>query len=77
MRKSHGTRSKMKGDGVENEEVSEEMEDAIEHTSTGTETQESDVSEKESSDIPSDREEAEESDEPNETAVDVCFLDAS
>ena len=74
MRKSHGTLSEMGSNGIESEELSEQMEDDVEHTSTDTETQESDVSEKENSDIPSDREEAPESDEPNETTVDVCFL---
>lgn len=75
MRKSHGIRSKMKCNGIENEEMSEQMEDDVEHTSTDTETKESDVSEKENSDISSEEEEAQESDEPNETAVDVCFLE--
>ena len=77
MRKSHGILQEMDHDGVENEELSEQVEDDVEQTSTDTETKESDVSEKESSDIPSDKEEAPESDEPNETVVDVCFLEDS
>ena len=74
MRKSHGILMETNRDGVENEEMSEQVEDDVEQTSTDTETKESDVSKKESSDIPSDKEEAHESDEPSEAVVDVCFL---
>ena len=72
MRKSHGIYPEMECDGAESEELSEQMEDDVEHTSTDTETKDSDAQEKDSSDIPSDEGEAQESDEPEETAVDVC-----
>ena len=51
MRKSHGILMETNRDGVENEEMSEQVEDDVEQTSTDTETKESDVSKKESSDF--------------------------
>ena len=44
MRKSHGILMETNRDGVENEEMSEQVEDDVEQTSTDTETKESDVS---------------------------------